>query len=532
MDLLFLICKNNGRKIWLLTVLSIASGSMHVIFLILVNKTLSSLINKNSSNSLDMIYALVILILYLFTNRWLMGMTIKFSLRIIHEIRLSLMRSTLSKTHSEMVVEQNILFSAISKDTITLSYAALSITQLITLGVTITGCIIYLSFLSWKILLFIIVIASLGAVIYIIGAPKNIKHMENARESEDVLFYNAKQVINGFKEIKIDPQKGIDIVEGALLSSSSTSMESYCKGYSGFYNTSLIGQFLIYLALISLLFGGVYLKISPVLLMNSIIVVLYLIGPLESITALIPQLGEGNVAATRLIELLNKPQSEDTNHNFTICKDFKNIRYENLFYTYPSLIDEQGFTVGPINLTINKGEVIFIHGGNGAGKTTMLYLVLNLLKPNDGRFYIDNQLITISETPSNIFSVVFSDFYLFDSFYGNMEVDVVKATDYLRLFELDKKVTVTKNSFSSINLSTGQRKRLALISAILEKKSILILDEWAADQSPEFRRKFYIEIIPLLKSRGFTIIAITHDDQYYTIADKLYCMDYGQLKNK
>ena len=528
MNLLILIFKNNAIKMTFLTLLSLISGGLHVLFLILINKTLSNIINKKDIEILDMSNALFILILYLITNRWLVGITIKFSLKIIHEIRMTLMRSTLHKTYSEMKIEQNILFSAISKDTVTLSYAALSITQLITLGVTIIGCIIYLSFLSWQILLFITIIASLGVGIYLLGAPINIKHMKEARESEDALFYNAKQVINGFKEIKIEPQKGIDIIEGPLQSSSSMSMESYNRGYKGFYNNSLAGQFLIYLALISLLFGGTYLNISALLLMNSIIVVLYLIGPLESTTALIPQLGEGNVAATRLIELLNKTSLQDINQN--IQNKFQVIKYENLFYTYPTSTDEKGFTVGPINLSINKGEIIFIHGGNGAGKTTMLYLILNLLKPNSGYIYIDNTLINVDEKSSNLFSVVFSDFYLFDSFYGNNNIDIEKANYYLQLFELDKKVKVTKHGFSTINLSTGQRKRLALISSILENKPILLLDEWAADQSPEFRKKFYIQILPLLKSNGFTIMAITHDDKYYNIADKLYHMDYGQLK--
>lgn len=531
MKLLSLIFKNNVGKMLVLTLLSIIAGSMHVLFLVLINNTLSGLINNIRMRYIDIFYALGTLIIFLITNRWLMGKTINFSLKIVHEIRLKLMSSALQKSYSEMTLKQDILFSAISKDTVTLSYAALSVTQLLMQGITIIGCIIYLSFLSWQMLIFIIFITSLGVFIYLIGAPKNMKHMQNARENEDSIFYNAKQVISGFKEIKIDPQKGTDIVNGPLLKSSINSTKFYSKGYSGFYNSSLIGQFLIYLALVCLLFGGIYFNTVPTLLMNCIIVILYLIGPLEGVTALIPQLGEGNIAAIRLMELLDTSQSEvEVRECISHHKDFEKIRYESLLYTYPSCSYEESFTVGPINLTINKGEVLFIYGGNGSGKTTMLYLLINILKPQHGTVFIDDKLVDTMDVYSNLFAAVFSDFCLFDAFYGNKNVDLEKADYYLKLFELDQKVTVTKNGFSNINLSTGQRKRLALIASILENKHILILDEWAADQSPDFRRKFYNEIIPLLKLRGFTIIAITHDDQYYSAADTLYCMNYGQLK--
>ena len=129
----------------------------------------------------------------------------------------------------------------------------------------------------------------------------------------------------------------------------------------------------------------------------------------------------------------------------------------------------------------------------------------------------------------SIFSVVFSDFYLFDELLGIDNMNIQKCNDYLQLFEIEQKVKLDNNHFSTIDLSTGQKKRLALIAMLLEEKPVLVLDEWAADQDPYFRKKFYTEILPFLKKEGFTIIAVTHDDKYYHCADKLYKMDYGKL---
>jgi putative ATP-binding cassette transporter len=127
----------------------------------------------------------------------------------------------------------------------------------------------------------------------------------------------------------------------------------------------------------------------------------------------------------------------------------------------------------------------------------------------------------------SLYSPVFSDFHLFDQLY-NVE-DENEVNEYLKFFEIDHKVNFSEGKFSTSDLSTGQRKRLALIACIVENKPILVLDEWAADQDPVFRKKFYLEILPLLKSKGFTIIAITHDDAYFDTADCLFKMSEGAL---
>ena len=71
--------------------------------------------------------------------------------------------------------------------------------------------------------------------------------------------------------------------------------------------------------------------------------------------------------------------------------------------------------------------------------------------------------------------------------------------------------------------------RKALISALLEDREIYIFDEWAADQDPQFRKRFYEKIIPELKQKGKTIFAVTHDDHYWNLADIVVKMEYGRI---
>jgi putative ATP-binding cassette transporter len=192
---------------------------------------------------------------------------------------------------------------------------------------------------------------------------------------------------------------------------------------------------------------------------------------------------------------------------------------------------DKTFGIGPINFDVRKGEVVFIYGGNGSGKTTLIYSILGLCFPSGGMIRLNDT--SINETNyadyRTAFSVVFNDFYLFNELIGVDDFDIDKWEYYIRLFELENKVTLEGRCFSTTDLSTGQRKRLALIAALMEEKPILVIDEWAADQDPYFRKKFYTQIIPLLKQDNFTIIAITHDDKYYYCADRLYKMDYGKL---
>jgi len=131
----------------------------------------------------------------------------------------------------------------------------------------------------------------------------------------------------------------------------------------------------------------------------------------------------------------------------------------------------------------------------------------------------------------NFFSAIFIDFHLFDRFYGIQNgIDPKKVNDLLKLMKLDHKVTVQNNQFSTTDLSTGQRKRLAMIIAIMEDKPIYVFDERAADQSPGFRDYFYYQLLPSLKQKGKTVIAVTHDQQYFDIADRILEMDYGCLR--
>jgi putative ATP-binding cassette transporter len=202
-------------------------------------------------------------------------------------------------------------------------------------------------------------------------------------------------------------------------------------------------------------------------------------------------------------------------------------------FTYFNKEENESFVVGPVSLTIHQNEIAFLTGGNGSGKTTLMKIICGLYPPDDGEIRWLGERIDEGNRSlyRQFFSVVFSDFYLFDELHGldRTEVDS-RSADYLRRLKLHGKVSLREGRLSTVDLSHGQRKRIALLVAFLEDRPFYIFDEWAADQDPIFKRIFYREIIPDLKRRQKTVLVISHDEAFYDIADRLFKLEDGQLK--
>jgi putative ATP-binding cassette transporter len=211
--------------------------------------------------------------------------------------------------------------------------------------------------------------------------------------------------------------------------------------------------------------------------------------------------------------------------------DFKEIRLVGVEFAFPAPEGERPFATGPFDLTVRRGETVFVTGGNGSGKSTFLKLLTGLYHPLRGRVFVDRTEIRAEQLTAyrGLMATVFTDFHLFARLYGIEMPDQGEVRDLLRWMELDRVTALEGDRFRRLDLSAGQRKRLGLIAALLEHKPILVLDEWAADQDPQFRRKFYREVLPELKRRGLTIVAVTHDDEYFDLAGRRLHMEEGRL---
>jgi putative ATP-binding cassette transporter len=228
---------------------------------------------------------------------------------------------------------------------------------------------------------------------------------------------------------------------------------------------------------------------------------------------------------------------ESKNDEFAIADpkpSWRHLELLDVTHSYHNEQDNSSFRVGPLSVSFEPGEIVFMAGGNGSGKTTFAKLLTGLYVPENGEIRVDDRNITDAtrESYRQYFSVIFSDFYVFESLLGLESPDLdEQAQSYLGQLQLDHKVKVENGKFSTTALSQGQRKRLALLTTYLEDRSFYVFDEWAADQDPLFKDIFYNDILLGLKARGKTVLVITHDNSYYHLADRLIKLENGHFDN-
>ena len=259
---------------------------------------------------------------------------------------------------------------------------------------------------------------------------------------------------------------------------------------------------------------------------------LFMRAPLTAAVGALPMLMQSKVALQALADLGLADYTTAFHSPFRLPENWRTIRLENITYAYPQQ-GGQTFALQPINLTIHRGETLFLIGGNGSGKSTLSMLLAGLYTPASGKIFVDDIEITAENRPAyrQLFTSVFTDFHIFEQLVDGIGEDAAQAqiARWLARLQLDEKVKIEQNRILNSKLSQGQKKRLGLLAAALENRSIIILDEWAADQDPQFRRIFYEQLLPLLKQSGSTIFAISHDDKYFHHAERVISMKQGVL---
>jgi putative ATP-binding cassette transporter len=267
-----------------------------------------------------------------------------------------------------------------------------------------------------------------------------------------------------------------------------------------------------------------------------IITTLYLMGPLQGLLSSFSIFGRANVSLQKIDDLgvsLASAEADECPISSVKCEpSFERLQLVGVTHAYHHEKEERNFTLGPIDMSFQPGEVVFIAGGNGSGKSTLAKIITGLYPPEAGEIRLDGRAVDASNRDDyrQLFSTVFGDFYLFDTLIGLEKGNLdAQAKKYLGQLHLDHKVKVAGGVLSTTALSQGQRKRLALMTAYLEDRAIYLFDEWASDQDPMFKEIFYTQILPDLKSRGKTVVAITHDDKYFELADRLVKLDSGKV---
>jgi putative ATP-binding cassette transporter len=397
----------------------------------------------------------------------------------------------------------------------------------------------YLTWLSWRVLLVLLVLVVLGGVGYRLFVGRAFRFLNQAREEEDRLFGHFRALTEGIKELKLHRGRRSLFVSQDIHQSTQAFQNHNIRAENCFIIAQHWSHLLFYMLIGVVLFLLPSLvTLTPETLSGYVITALYLMGPLAGVLSSFSLFGRANVALGKIEQLgvqLSTGVAEPFRENASEParpETFERLDLIGVSHHYYHENDENQFSVGPLTLTFRPGELIFLVGGNGSGKSTLAKVLLGLYPPNTGEIRLDGVPVTDANRDDyrQRFSAVFADFFVFDSLAGTHAGDLdTRAAEYLTRLRLEDKVKVSNGTLSTTALSQGQRKRLALLTAYLEDRPFYLFDEWASDQDPQFKEIFYRCLLPDLKARGKTIVAITHDDRYFHLADRVIKLEYGQV---
>ena len=455
--------------------------------------------------------------------------------RIIAKLRKELSAKILAAPLIEIErFQSHRLLAVLTHDVDTIGVFTLNFSMVAIAFSIMMGCFVYLALLSPIMFVIVMLATTLTFVGQTVASRIGVTSYYDVRNAHDELQKSYRAIIEGAKEIRINEQR-----RGKVLDQLARTIEQIAKKFMHaariFFAARAFNSLFFYATLFIVLWLASSARVHEMATSGFILVLLYVKGPIEQIVAALPLFGQARASFRKVAELssaisrgeVSSPPSESTTTKFA----GKTIELRDLGYQFPAQDAAEPFALGPVNLTIKAGEMLFIVGKNGCGKTTLIKLLVGLYTPQRGQLFCDRQPVQASQLESyrRLFSVVFFDYYLFDDLIAANASAIHNLNYYLRKLEISQKVAIRNGAFSTIDLSTGQRKRLALIQVFLEDRPIIVLDEWAADQDPAFRRTFYEEILPELKQAGKTLIVISHDDQYFHVADRVIEMHDGRI---
>ena len=482
---------------------------------------------------------MIALLLFIQTQHYILITTTAEIGAIIHKLRIRLLDYV---RRSELLPLEAIgraeIVSAITGDTALLTQASNMLAFAAQGALLILLVISYVAYLSFVAFVLSILIVGIGAAVFHSKTKQHAIDMREAANWENRLYDRLSDVLDGFKEVRLHRARSDALLEH-LVDVSRTAANIKIRTQSETFRRMVLLQTSLFTLLGAVAFIVPIFSVAttPGTVTKAVTALVFIVGACSGLVQSIPIIAAANTAADRLVQLesrLSAITSLTEGISAEPAKTFSRIEMRDVEFHYPGKSSDTVFKVGPFNFTLNSGDLVILTGGNGSGKSTFMKLLAGFYRPASGELLLDGSPVDGDryEYYRSLITAIFPDFHLFQRLYGIDDPDPAQLVEMLAQFKLHEKTNLAHGEFRTTDLSSGQRRRLALIVAQLEKRPLLMLDEWAADQDPEFRRKFYFEILPALHRAGVTVVAISHDDRYIEEMDvpmRLLRMDEGRF---
>jgi putative ATP-binding cassette transporter len=533
----------SGRLLAGATVASLAGGAAAVALIATINRALSS--TPAELGGLGLRFAALAVIVLLCRTVSLM-LFVRLNQTVLARLREHIGARLLAAPYRDLErIGASRGLALLGDDTNQVATLLVAMPFIVMNGTIVAGCLAYLAYLSWQVFVFALIAVVAGSFCYQASRKRSQRYLREAGKWQDVLVARFGAIFAGAKELKLNRARRQSFAQGPLAEAIAAVRENRTAGLSLLYLSLTIGSTLFF-AVIGVILFVVQRPLGAEAAVASgyTLVFLYMMAPLEGLLNSLPQLNMARVAYQRITETTGTLSEEDTGRarheeradgtDHPGVPSFRELSLHQVSHRYFREQEEGAFTLGPLDLTLRAGDIVFLVGGNGTGKTTLAKLVVGLYDPEAGAVAVNGEPLEGAagrERHRQLCTAVFSDFHLFDSLIGLAGPTLdERANRLIHRLQLQHKVSVRDGVFSTLALSQGQRKRLALVAACLEERPVIVLDEWAADQDPAFKAIFYREILPELRAQGKAVLVISHDDRYFDCGDRVLWLDNGQLR--
>ncbi len=523
MELLSLVYRQYRWPFIAITLLSLLSAVSGIGVIAFINQSLIESVG-DPLPILGQLVGLVLLLLVITLGSQLALTTLGH--HFVYRLRGRLLKQLLDTDVARLrQIGQGPLLASLSSDIGQITIAFVRLPELVQGLVLTLGSIIYLGLLSPALLGVTALWVTVTMVVGWLLVNRVYRHLAHMRQAEDRLYQNYQSIIAGCKELALNRERAHFVYHQLYEQNARDYREQIIRADT--YHLSAVNwSNIMMLGAIGLVFflanglGWANTNVAATFALT----LLFLRTPLLQGIGALPTLIAAQVAFDK-IAALNLAEPDEAFPLPPAPRPWQRIELDQVSFHYQG---EGGFSVGPINLVIERGEQIFLIGGNGSGKSTVAMLLTGLYQPVSGRILLDGEPVTDRNGYLGLFSAIFTDYHLFQHLLGPEPKEALVA-EWLERLQMGSKLAIEDGFIADIDLSQGQRKRVALLLALAEQREVMLFDEWAADQDPQFRRIFYQVLLPRLKEMGKTVIAISHDDHYFSLADRLLEMRQGRL---
>ena len=456
---------------------------------------------------------------------------------VVRNLTLSLSDKILKANYEYIESNSERIVPVLTRDITVLSEFINRFPQFVISSTTVLITIFILFQTDWQLTSFFIAVFVLQSIVIAATLPVVRRLTKKTTGFNNILYRDLAHLVSGLKELSLNQGRRDEYISKVISTNVRKWNVSTMKSKVLSETTDRLSDLLVFVFSGVLMFLGVTILPIDFNMFKVILpTILFLIPFTVKIAGYFRYRSTAMVSLNQIhqlgVDVGNKEIASYAELKRDEALDETILNFENIKFQYQTSKHENPITFGPLNIAFQRNQITFIIGGNGSGKTTFTKILAGLYLPTAGKMYYSGQEVNESNLIDyrNLFSCYFADSHVFE-YLSHIEPDFLqeRADQFIAMLEMDHKVSVEDSQFSTTKLSYGQRSRLGLIANMLDDKEIYVFDEWAANQDPYFKGIFYKKILPYLKEQGKTVIAISHDEKYFDVADEIIELEEGMV---